>query len=185
MADEMSMKEWYHEVYLKSDYWKMRRLQIMDARGYKCELCGSTNRLEIHHSSYDHLGEEYDNELFCLCRDCHQLIHNLIEKRKGNAADRERDEAVAKAVSKAVNPMRADFIEKDVELLTSAYFKINNTEENRSHLLSVINHASGQITPKWMRGDRVEIYAPSTGLSYVHQRALQVISKKIKKGESK
>lgn len=185
MADEMSMKEWYHEVYLKSDYWKLRRLQIMDDRGYKCELCGSDRHLEIHHSSYDHLWEEYDHELFCLCRDCHQLIHNLIKKRKGNAADDERDKAVAIAVAKAVEPMRADFIEKDAELLTSAYFEIGSTEgENRSHKLSVINHASGHIAPDWMRGNRVEVYAPAAGLNYVHQRALQVISRKLK-GESK
>lgn len=184
MADEMTMKEWYHEVYLKSDYWKMRRLQIIDARGYKCELCGSSNKLEVHHATYEHLGEERDDELFCLCRNCHEIIHSLIEKRNKNARDEERDKAVAEAVSKVVAPIRDDFIQSDAELIKTAYFEIGDLSgRDRAHKLAVINHACGCIQPKWMRGNWVNVYASSgPGHSYVHQKASQLISRQIKGG---
>ena len=184
MTEQMTMKEWYHEVYLKSDYWRKRRTEIITTRGNKCELCGSEFRLEVHHSSYEHLGDERDEELFCLCRDCHELIHNLIEKRNKNARDEERDRAVAEAVSKAITPIRDDFIQSDAELIKSAYFEVGELSgRERAHKLAVINHACGDVSPKWMRGNYVNVYAPSgAGHSYVHQRASQLISRQIKGG---
>ncbi len=47
----------------------MRRKEILQQRGYKCELCGSTTKLEVHHKK----GREdiLDKDLELLCKECH------------------------------------------------------------------------------------------------------------------
>ena len=45
---------------------------------YKCVLCSSDERLEIHHRSYEHkwdMAEEI-NDIYTLCHDCHAKFHN-------------------------------------------------------------------------------------------------------------
>jgi len=62
--------------YLKSDKWHETRERIKSRDSYKCRGCGTTNKLEVHHISYRHLGNEYDSDLITLCRHWHQSIHD-------------------------------------------------------------------------------------------------------------
>lgn len=76
-------KEFYHEHYLKSDYWKNKREEIKEKYGYKCALCKSEENLNVHHLSYvnvDNLTEEWDHNLVCLCKSCHENIHDWKER---------------------------------------------------------------------------------------------------------
>lgn len=57
--------------YLKSSEWRMRRRHIL-ATQTACQLCGSRERLEVHHRNYDHLGAEPDDDLLVLCAVCHR-----------------------------------------------------------------------------------------------------------------
>lgn len=42
----------------------------------KCEICGSTKNLDIHHKDRDYTNNNLDN-LQCLCRSCHNKIHRV------------------------------------------------------------------------------------------------------------
>jgi 5-methylcytosine-specific restriction endonuclease McrA len=48
----------------------MRR-DIQKMRGARCERCGSTRDLELHHKTYDRLGRELLSDLELLCSGCH------------------------------------------------------------------------------------------------------------------
>jgi hypothetical protein len=72
---------WYQN-YLASPEWDIvRRKVIARARGL-CEGCAGPGE-EVHHVSYDHVGEEFMFELLYLCRDCHERWHG-----RGRYADK-------------------------------------------------------------------------------------------------
>lgn len=70
--------------YLNSNEWKKIRRQKAKEQNYKCEICGVEVKkgFNIHHKSYEHLGKERMNELLFVCKDCHKVVHKLIDERK-------------------------------------------------------------------------------------------------------
>lgn len=74
-------KEHYYE-FLETPYWQIiarYKKLLCDA---KCEICGSTQELNIHHKSYEihgqeHLMENIENNLMCLCSECHRTMHEV------------------------------------------------------------------------------------------------------------
>ena len=74
-------KEYYNRL-LEDKRWKEFRLKVLSERGNKCECCGGTDVLQIHHTFYirGKMPWEYDiNDMRVLCRTCHQRIHNIIQ----------------------------------------------------------------------------------------------------------
>lgn len=77
-----------YEEYLNSDWWQKTRRRCIDRYGKKCFCCNQTEHLQAHHLTYDHLGFERDDELVCLCGDCHAWIEDQKQKSKcGLSAD--------------------------------------------------------------------------------------------------
>lgn len=72
--DNRSKREIY-ESYIHSSTWRNRRKRALELANYKCEKCGCKENLHVHHLSYEHFGDELDNELQVLCRECHQRVH--------------------------------------------------------------------------------------------------------------
>ncbi|MCV3216612.1 replicative DNA helicase [Plectonema radiosum NIES-515] len=73
----MSLK--YHE-YINSQEWQEVRKLALQRSGDKCQICGSKNSLDVHHNSYDNLGNERENleDLVVLCSEHHQLYHDAL-----------------------------------------------------------------------------------------------------------
>lgn len=73
-----------YEAYLKSDHWANRRVSYRVSHPYRCVGCGRIARgkqhLNLHHRSYDHLGDEPDDDLVYLCSPCHRKTHRLAKK---------------------------------------------------------------------------------------------------------
>ncbi len=69
-----------YQEQLKSPKWQKKRLQIMELKNFKCEICGSEEKqLNVHHRFYikGRKAWEYDNDVFqVLCEDCHKEEHN-------------------------------------------------------------------------------------------------------------
>ena len=67
---------------LKDPRWQKKRLEVLEARGWECELCQETKKtLHVHHDHYR--GDPWDVPeiaLFVLCEDCHSLIHKYKVK---------------------------------------------------------------------------------------------------------
>ena len=55
--------------------WREKRLEVIKARGGRCEDCGTSAKvLEVHHCVYLPMKEPWehgDDELMCLCPACH------------------------------------------------------------------------------------------------------------------
>ena len=62
-------------AYLLSPQWKALRKLVIE-RDVVCQLTGDTTRLEVHHITYDNLGNEYLEDLVLLSRRAHQFVHD-------------------------------------------------------------------------------------------------------------
>ena len=79
---ESNKRKEYYSRLLEDERWKEFRLKVMSERGNKCECCGGTHILQIHHTFYisGKMPWEYDiNDMRVLCKKCHQRIHNIIQ----------------------------------------------------------------------------------------------------------
>lgn len=70
-------RQLYHEEYLQTPHWKETRSRAIARAGNRCQHCGATSRLEVHHLTYERLFCEQPEDLLVLCRSCHQKIHAL------------------------------------------------------------------------------------------------------------
>lgn len=69
-----SYRRWYR-AYLSSSDWALKRDAVMERAEGLCEGCRARPATEIHHLSYDHVGDEFLWELAAVCRPCHDRWH--------------------------------------------------------------------------------------------------------------
>ena len=63
--------------------WLARREQRLEIDKHKCKMCGSESMLNVHHLSYENMGnEDIENDLVTLCYSCHQCIHIIADTAK-------------------------------------------------------------------------------------------------------
>ena len=58
-------------AYYKTAHWQRVRRRKYKQAGGKCEICGSTERLETHHIRYSTLWRERNSDLQLLCHAHH------------------------------------------------------------------------------------------------------------------
>lgn len=69
-----------YAAYLESEAWKARRQWKLNAAENRCQLCNSEYLLNVHHRTYDRLGNEREADLVVLCEKCHKHYHNIVPK---------------------------------------------------------------------------------------------------------
>ncbi len=73
-----------YEKFLKTDYWRRFRIDLIASRGAYCQICRhSSMAVEPHHKTYEHRGLEYwnSNDVVLLCRTCHETHHRGYRTR--------------------------------------------------------------------------------------------------------
>jgi len=78
----MTRKEWYRQVYLRSDHWKQTRIKALTSSHFSCCGCGCKDMLQVHHLTYENLGSESGEDLMVLCSRCHGLAHDLLREMR-------------------------------------------------------------------------------------------------------
>jgi hypothetical protein len=65
-----------YEEYLRTPEWRRRKERKLDQADHRCQFCNRHQRfLNVHHRTYENLGEELDGDLIVLCRACHRTFH--------------------------------------------------------------------------------------------------------------
>jgi 5-methylcytosine-specific restriction endonuclease McrA len=64
-----------YQDYLQSSLWIDKAIFFRELKGNKCERCGSTQNLNVHHLSYENVGNEHQKDLILLCKGCHEKEH--------------------------------------------------------------------------------------------------------------
>lgn len=72
----------FYDHYIHSPRWERKKNERARATGYACEQCDdwigprrAKSDLHLHHLTYERLGDEPDEDLVLLCRDCHRRAH--------------------------------------------------------------------------------------------------------------
>lgn len=81
LSGYMPKYEWFarYNLYLRSWAWIQRRSGVLK-REQMCQLCQSTERLEVHHVTYQRVGAEGIEDLRCLCFRCHKDVERRGDK---------------------------------------------------------------------------------------------------------
>ena len=61
---------------LDSVSYERLRQQVLHRDGWRCQSCGTTSNLEIHHKQFrSHSGHDSEENLITLCSTCHSSVH--------------------------------------------------------------------------------------------------------------
>lgn len=78
-AERRRLSKLSYAEYLQTPLWQQRRERSLALARHHCQRCGSRRRLQVHHRTYDRLGEEADEDLEVLCDACHRQEHGITE----------------------------------------------------------------------------------------------------------
>lgn len=83
-----SMGNAEYDAYLLTDMWRAKRLRRLTTDGKRCQGCGSTAKLHVHHRTYDRFGgRERMSDLITVCEICHTLIHQAHRGQRKDSLD--------------------------------------------------------------------------------------------------
>jgi 5-methylcytosine-specific restriction endonuclease McrA len=75
---EAALRRLPYADYLRTDEWQYRRREMVKAAERKCQSCGRPSHLlNVHHLTYERLGNEDPDDLIVLCESCHENRHQL------------------------------------------------------------------------------------------------------------
>lgn len=66
-----------YNTYLKSEEWQKKRKLVLLRDRFLCQSCYVTPATDVHHLTYDFVGNEPLFSLISLCRGCHDKIHAM------------------------------------------------------------------------------------------------------------
>ena len=76
IREKYSEKFWNeYSDYLATPEWDALRRGVLERANGKCEGCRSRPPEEVHHLSYEHVGDEFLFELVAVCKECHKRLH--------------------------------------------------------------------------------------------------------------
>ena len=56
--------------------YKQLRHRVLQRDGWKCQVCGSSQNLEVHHKRFrSRRGDDDEQNLITLCAKCHEKLH--------------------------------------------------------------------------------------------------------------
>jgi hypothetical protein len=64
--------------YLRSAEWERKRNEHLFWCDYMCEICDLAKACQVHHWTYERLGNEWPQDLCAVCVRCHHKLHCLI-----------------------------------------------------------------------------------------------------------
>ena len=70
-----------YEDYMASKEWDAKRKRILK-RDCGCRVCNHQHELQVHHRTYDRVGDEDMMDLTVLCRECHKTVTRMMRRRR-------------------------------------------------------------------------------------------------------
>lgn len=122
--------------FLQSLYWEILSNSMKVLAKGQCRLCGSngdSSTLNVHHLTYDHVGEEYPDhleDLIVICKHCHEEVHKNQRKALERIAVR------IKEAQRTINDMGRLCI----SVMSCAVKRdVNLSDEDKNALFSMID----------------------------------------------
>lgn len=93
ICEDTNEKVLGYKNYLKTSHWKFKRIEIYRKYDRRCTKCGKAIQLRdanVHHLTYDRVGNEEDSDLTLLCIKCHKEVHGIKTKERKKKSWKER-----------------------------------------------------------------------------------------------
>lgn len=74
-TQEADARRSFYESHLRSPKWALIRRGVMERSRGICEGCGFAQATQVHHLTYDRLGDEMLFDLVAICSPCHRKVH--------------------------------------------------------------------------------------------------------------
>lgn len=65
----------FYDAYLQSVAWSNKRVEVFEEKGVRCAYCDDL-AYQVHHKSYENVGQEKLKDLEPICESCHEEIHS-------------------------------------------------------------------------------------------------------------
>jgi hypothetical protein len=65
-------------TYIISPQWTARRREHLELCDHWCEICQKQAAVQVHHWTYENLGNENSQDLCAVCVHCHWRIHRAV-----------------------------------------------------------------------------------------------------------
>lgn len=150
----MKYQEWKleHEIYLKTDKWKLIRSQVLERDCETCQKCGNPG-WQIHHLTYIRWRNERLEDLITLCDECHRLEHlaKKAEKRKEKVKNKQKEKSnpVKYYIDKILKAK--EFVRMDKEARKLLYPHPMEILEHFEFRGKTYQEKFDDITQKWFR----------------------------------
>lgn len=71
------IKNMDYNDFLNTPYWKAVAERVKNKAKNRCQMCNSSENLNVHHRTYNNHGDELHHmeDLVCICKSCHQKYH--------------------------------------------------------------------------------------------------------------
>jgi len=76
LFEDTDYKKMPYKKYLNTYHWQQLRKVKLDEVDHRCQVCYSPKSLQVHHRTYERLGNERLTDLTVLCKECHTLFHS-------------------------------------------------------------------------------------------------------------
>lgn len=71
-----------YSEYIQSVEWKRKRKWFLAFWNNRCSLCYEQGGLDVHHRTYERLGNELLSDCVVLCKSCHERHHKILASPK-------------------------------------------------------------------------------------------------------
>lgn len=72
-----------YQEYLHTKYWKNFKYNYKQTHKNECIFClRKTDKLDVHHLSYENLGKEKEEDVCLLCYHCHRVLHKELDNKE-------------------------------------------------------------------------------------------------------
>ena len=74
-------------TYINSGQWRdsPARLAELEAANFRCRICNASKaeaQLQVHHRTYERLGQEQVGDLTTVCAECHYTVTDMLRRRR-------------------------------------------------------------------------------------------------------
>lgn len=82
--ENQTSREWWtaYNRYLQSPQWKERRQRVLERDNYLCQGCLTRRATQVHHLTYERVGNEMMFDLISICTPCHDALHEDKSQRR-------------------------------------------------------------------------------------------------------
>ena len=133
---EKGDNRFYRNVYLTSEHWKNLRKEKLEKQS-KCEHCGTTLSLDVHHENYRGLYDVTLEDLHVFCRVCHDKEHHKKHNKNNTFRLIKREEK-----------MRRRYEENNSRLIEDIKQTIGNRVPTLGLIRSCLSYKTRFLNPK-------------------------------------